>query len=48
MWFENDIKAAVRGSAGGTLTSPEFGVLEEKAEREMDSLLLSAPSDLKT
>jgi hypothetical protein len=30
------------------LSTPEFGVSEERTEREIDSLLLSAPSDLKT
>ena len=38
----------VRGGAGGTIAPPEFGVLEKRTEREMDSQLLSAPPDLKT
>ena len=41
-------RAVVRGGAGGALASPEFGVSEKRTERERDSLLLSAPSDLKT
>ena len=32
----------------GALAPPEFGVLEKRTEREIDSLLLSAPPDLKT
>ena len=41
-------RAVVRGGAGGTLAPPAFGVLEKRTEREMDSLLLSAPPDLNT
>ena len=36
-------KAVVTGGA-----PPDFGVSEKRTEREIDSLLLSAPSDLKT
>ena len=39
--------AVVRGGTGGTLTPPEFRVSERRTEREIDSLLLSAPPDLK-
>ena len=35
-------RAVVTGGA-----PPDFGVLEKRTEREIDSLLLSAPSDLK-
>ena len=41
-------RAVVRGGAGGALAPPEFVVLENRAEREIDSLLISAPLDLKT
>ena len=41
-------RAVIRGGAEGALAPPEFGVLEKKTEREIDSLLLSAPPDLKT
>ena len=41
--MERCIRAVVRGGAA------EFGVLEKRAEREIDSqLLVSAPPDLKT
>ena len=38
----------VRGGAEGALAPPEIRALEKRTEREIDSLLLSAPSDLKT
>ena len=41
----NHGRAVVRG---GALAPKEFGVSEKRTEREIDSLLLSAPSDLKT
>ena len=36
-------RAIVSGGAGDALATPEFGVLEKRTEREIDSLLLSAP-----
>ena len=43
------LRAVVRGGTGGALAHPEFGVSEIRTEREIvDSLLLSAPPDLKT
>ena len=45
------IRAVVRGSAGGAggaLAPPEFGVSVKRTEGEIDSLLLTAPLDLKT
>ena len=42
------IRAVVRGGAGGALAPPEFGVSDKRTERELDSLLLLAPPDLKT
>jgi hypothetical protein len=41
-------KAVVRRCVGGAKAPPEFGVPGKRTEREMDSLLLSAPPDLKT
>ena len=41
-------RAVVRGGAGDALAPPEFGALEKRTEREIDSLLLSAPPCLKT
>ena len=41
-------RADVRGGAGDNLAPPEFGVSQKRTEREMDSLLLPAPPDLKT
>ena len=43
--YLDKVRAGVREGAGG---APEFGVSEKWTEREMDSLLLSAPPDLKT
>ena len=40
--------AVVRGESEEALASPEFGVLENRTEREINSQLLSAHSDLKT
>jgi hypothetical protein len=42
--------AVVRGGAGagGALAPSEFGVSGKRTEREIDSLLLSAPPDFKT
>ena len=42
------VRAVVRGVAGGAFVPPEFGVSEKRTERELDSLLLLAPTDLKT
>ena len=42
------MKAVVGGGSLGALALSEFGVSEKTTEREMDSLLLSAPPDLKT
>ena len=39
--------AVVRVGTGGTFVPPEFRVSERRTEREIDSLLLSAPPDLK-
>ena len=47
-WIVASNRAVVRGGAGGTLASPEFGVSEKRTVREMDSLLQSASPDLKT
>ena len=41
-------RAIVRGGAGVALAPPDLGVSERRTEREIDSLLLSAPPDLKT
>ena len=41
------VRAVVRGGTGGTLAPPEFKVSEKRTEREIDSLLLSAPPNLK-
>ena len=41
-------RAVVSGDAGDALAPPEFGVSEKRTERGMDSILLSAPPDLKT
>ena len=38
----------VIGGARGVLAPLEFGVSEKKTELEIDSLLISVPSDLKT
>ena len=46
IYFES--RAVVRGGAGDALAPPEFGVSEKRTERELDSLLLLAPPDLKT
>ena len=40
-------RAVVRGGTEGTLAPPEFWVSEKRKEREIDSLVLSAPPDLK-
>ena len=39
--------AVVIGGARGVLAPLEFGVSEKKTEIEIDSLLISAPSDLR-
>ena len=41
----SNFRAVVRGAA---LASLEFEVSEKRTEREIDSLLLSAPPDFKT
>ena len=41
-------RAVVTGVAEGASAPSEFGVLEKRTEREIDSLLPSAPLDLKT
>ena len=44
----NTTELSLERGAGGALELQEFGVSEKRAERETDSLLLPAPSDLKT
>ena len=48
MFHDSISRVVVKGGAGGALALPEFLVSEKKTEREMDSLLLSAPPGLKT
>ena len=43
-----DVARAVIKGGTGVLATPEFGVSEKRTKRKTDSLLLSAPSDLKT
>ena len=43
MWLQ--YRAVVRGGAGGAISPSKFGVAEKRTEREIDSLLLSAPPD---
>ena len=48
MFHDSISRVVVRGGAGGALAPPEFWVSEKRTEREIDSLLLSAPPDLNT
>ena len=41
-------RAVVRGGAGVVLAPPDFGVSGRRKVREIDSLLLIAPPDLKS
>ena len=47
-WTDSIAELSLEGEGGAGEAPPEFGVSEKRTEREMDSLLLPAPPDLKT